>query len=98
MSFHVLNQRSSVRYYVYFVRAANTGLIKIGLTGNPEGRLRDLRATCPVQLDELLVVRGTAAHEWALHLKFNNDRSHGEWFRETPQLFAFIEELRGLDE
>lgn len=77
---------------VYFVEAA-TGLIKIGVATDPDGRLRALRTMSPVSLRLVLTIPGVgAAGEIELHRRFAEHRSHGEWFRPAPELTAFIQE------
>jgi len=77
---------------VYFVQASN-GLVKIGVSGSPENRLRTLQTMSPVPLRLLLVLQGGGAHREAeLHEQFAEHRSHGEWFRPAPELLAFIKD------
>src|SRR4051794_40462184 len=75
---------------IYFIQA-ETGLIKIGFTdGNPAKRLAQLQVGSPVSLKLLKTTPGSAYDEAALHWRFREGRSHGEWFQPTPQLLEFI--------
>lgn len=76
---------------VYFVRAAN-GLVKIGVSADPRGRLKSLQTASPVRLELALVLPGQGADgEAALHARFAAYRSHGEWFHNAPALVEFME-------
>ena len=75
---------------VYFIEAAN-GLIKIGRSTDPLRRLRGLQTGSPVQLRMVLVLTGLGvADEMALHDRFAEYRSHGEWFHPGPDLIEFV--------
>lgn len=77
--------------FVYFIHSPSNGMVKIGYSdGHPSTRLRRLRATCPVPLDPLGYVRGGRSLEMALHGRFVESWSHGEWFRETSELMDLI--------
>jgi hypothetical protein len=75
------------RYYVYFVRGA--GLVKIGTSRDPRGRIADLCGTSPVPLEFLFAWRVNCLQsikgnlELAAHRHFKDCRSHGEWFALT---------------
>lgn len=79
---------------VYFIRGAE--LIKIGRGGCVRNRLHNMRVASPVRLDPAgFILTATIAEsvelEIQLHQRFQSDRSHGEWFRESPELRAYIE-------
>jgi len=83
---------------VYFVQALDGGPIKIGVAANPTTRLVGLQTGSPVSLRLLATVdAGGARLEHQLHAHFAASRSHGEWFRPTPELLTYIEDvtLRG---
>lgn len=70
---------------VYVARLG--GLIKIGVSINPERRCRTLNA-------ELLgVLSGGLPRERELQARFAVYRERGEWFRPAPELLAWIEDL-----
>ncbi len=73
--------------WVYFVRVGD--LIKIGWTGQPRTRMRNL------QPDEVMHLEpGTMKDEKRCHAAFAPYRQHGEYFRPEPELLAFIKQLR----
>lgn len=77
---------------VYFIEA-ETGLIKIGASHNPDQRIKELRAMSPVKLTILATVSGRIGDERAYHKQFAAHRSHGEWFHPHPDILAEITRL-----
>lgn len=77
-------------YYGLCVRGANRGLIKIGTSRNGvDDRVRLFR------LDLLATEPGSYSRERELHVKFERERAHGEWFRPTGRLIAHVNSLPG---
>lgn len=66
---------------VYFIHAARSGLVKIGVAGNPEQRLRQIQMMSPEPLRIIHTMPGGEPVERELHSRFSGLRSHGEWFR-----------------
>lgn len=67
--------------WVYFLRARDTGLVKIGKTTSPKKRITCLRTMSPVKLDVVALVRAHDYHEAMIHKALAEYREHGEWFR-----------------
>lgn len=67
--------------FVYFIKAEDTGFIKIGMSKNPDLRLRQIKLSCqkPVLLMKFFV-SNSAIMEKKLHEFFKNKRVFGEWF------------------
>lgn len=78
---------------VYFAEAKAVGLIKIGYSTDVAHRIRHLRAETGHDLVLLATFRGDVGDERRIHNRFADSRSHGEWFRSTPALLAYIDEL-----
>ncbi len=78
---------------VYFVQCSESKLIKIGSSHNFKGRLCSLQTSSPAELAVLRITEGGRDLESELHGRFADDRSRGEWFRPSPELFAEIERL-----
>lgn len=74
--------------HVYFVEGA--GLIKIGFAVSPLARFAAMLTVSPVPLSLLASMPGGQTMENALHKRFAASRSHGEWFRNAPELDAVI--------
>jgi hypothetical protein len=78
--------------FVYFIRCPANGLIKIGYTADhPDMRLNRYRLYSPVPIEPMGVIRGEMEAERGIHARFRDLWSHGEWFRSSPELVAFIE-------
>lgn len=76
---------------VYIIRMGNR--IKIGFTRNLTQRMRD------VPNEEILAVfPGSMADEGALHKRFDEFRTVGEWFTADPSIIAYAEEHDTRDE
>jgi hypothetical protein len=70
---------------------AGAGLIKIGVTTNVVSRIRSIRNSSPVPLELLGVIPGNNFTESGLHERYANQRRHGEWFDDTPELRTEID-------
>lgn len=76
---------------LYFARAADLGVVKIGHSQLPRKRLVVLQAWSPVPLEFAAVDEaGDWLTEAEMLWRFREARSHGEWFRETPPLAEVI--------
>jgi hypothetical protein len=76
--------------WVYFIREAHDGLIKIGRSSwHPSQRLQELQVGCPQELTLLAYVHGKE-FEGELHRRFRHLHHRGEWFRPAPDLVDFI--------
>jgi hypothetical protein len=75
---------------VYFID--NGDFVKIGVTGNIDGRLGALKCASPYDVQVLLTVPGGYDKEQELHERFDHLHHRREWFRKEPDLLQFIEE------
>ena len=82
--------------WIYFVRATESGRIKIGFSFDPKRRLGDLSTASPEILELVGMMRGSIGDEFLLHAKFAKHRLHGEWFRPALDLLVYIEGLHEL--
>lgn len=80
--------------HVYFVQPVGGGLIKIGLTCDPEARLRELMIWSPVDLQILVVIPGNLQLEQNIHDCFLDAHERGEWFKPIPRLTRAISLLK----
>lgn len=77
--------------WVYFIVCTETGRCKIGFTRhNVEKRIAGLQMGSASQLALLAMHPGTTSTERRLHEKFGEDRLHGEWFKVSDQLRAYL--------
>lgn len=87
--------------YVYFIRSANKKSlvqVKIGLSKDPNERLRNLQFTSPTKLSLIGVIKcKSKLHsfhvERTLHDRFKKQRRHGEWFHLSNEHLNQILEL-----
>ena len=80
--------------YVYAIRNNHTGRIKLGISENPERRLKELQIGNDCEL-ELLAYREAANRfkdEKAIHDKYQHLRVRGEWF-DVPVPVAVADEI-----
>lgn len=66
---------------VYMIGSKIGTFVKIGVSGNPARRLRDLQTASPLELELLATVPGGQELEQVLHIWFAELRVRGEWFR-----------------
>lgn len=66
--------------WVYLIGSPRSGVVKIGVSKDPERRLRSLRTGSPVALRLLWKKPGAEDLEEALHAYFSAYRVRGEWF------------------
>lgn len=65
---------------VYAIGSPQSTLVKIGRSIDANERLGDIQRMSPVRLVLLWTTPGGSALESALHFRFKDRRSHGEWF------------------
>lgn len=75
---------------VYFIQGIGGGPIKIGTSKDPRKRLAALQSGSPVALRLLAAIEGDERLEADLHVAFDDDRLHGEWFNNSENLVAFL--------
>lgn len=89
-------------YYVYFIKEIRhhhdpgNEYIKIGVSINPEKRLKMLQTANPRDLKiiiKLPIINKPQAYlaERVLHVKFRKGRVNGEWFRGTIKLDMVVD-------
>lgn len=66
--------------YVYVIGSPDSHTVKVGRSADPESRIAAIQTMSPVKLTVLWRTEGGAALEAALHRRFVEFRSHGEWF------------------
>ena len=85
---------------VYFIQAAEGGLIKIGCTKNLKQRFKAIQNNCPItlkllayEIDDNPAAFCRSQLEEKLHKRFASTRCHGEWFEPSIQLLLYIKSL-----
>ena len=83
--------------YVYFFQSTVPPyLIKIGESGRPLRRLRDLMIGSPVELIPVYLIKANVLAEAMLHFAFEDQRAHGEWFHPHPNLKRLVRGWKGM--
>jgi len=79
---------------VYFVQSGDDGPIKIGWSRDVVRRVAELQTANAHALVLLGAVPGTMEDEAAMHARFAHLRMEAEWFRNSPEIHAFLRERR----
>jgi hypothetical protein len=76
---------------VYFFTCRDANAVKIGFSGDPSIRLKEVQAGCPLPLELEAVIMGSLRErESELHRQFADERIRGEWFTITPLIESMI--------
>lgn len=78
---------------VYFITARSVNRVKIGYAKQAQARFVSIRTHSPIEIELERVVKGTLQDEAALHERFANARTHGEWFDITDELEQHLQSL-----
>ena len=80
----IIKPRKAYKYkrnkYVYFIGEGKNKPVKIGISMNPQDRLRALQTSNPEPLNILGMFYGWIKEESMLHEKYADYRLNGEWF------------------
>lgn len=79
--------------FVYFIANRGQGTVKIGFSNDPEKRLIQLQTSNHEQLEILAIIEADEKTEGILHDRFKAYRLNGEWFKLSPEILRFIEDL-----
>lgn len=77
--------------HVYFFYALGGKSIKIGFSTNFDCRLRTVATYCPHEIMPIAVIPGKQQEERKAHRILRSCRIRGEWFRDCPQVWNYIE-------
>lgn len=78
---------------VYYIRAPEAGLVKIGFAEQPWRRLSKMQVDSPTRLMLVAFEEGGRPLESARHRQFEEFRRRGEWFEHAGALAAHIAAL-----
>ena len=100
---YMKESNTSELYYLYIIKTIDNKFIKIGISKEPNSRLKQLSTGSPVSLKILAISsfknKFTAkVIESHLHEKFSSSRTNGEWFYYDKNVHNYlIKNLDGLD-
>ncbi len=79
---------------VYIIESEE-GLIKIGLSRNPQKRLKSLQRQTRYKLKILLVIpNGGREKEKEIQERYKKYNVFGEWFEKSPEIMNFIQDIK----
>lgn len=87
-----------IKRTIYFVQAVDGGPIKIGIAAEPERRVHEMQACCPVKLVILATRSGTYFEEQSLHDRLDKHRLHGEWFEDCDEVRAAVKNSEAYED
>jgi len=76
--------------WVYLIEAQGTGLVKIGISINPDRRVKQLQTTSPAKLRLVSAFYGTINCERRLHSRFAEHNVQGEWFKDVCEIREYF--------
>lgn len=74
--------------YVYAIRNDGSEAVKIGFSGSPLNRLRQLQTASPSRLRLLCAIPAFHTYEATLHETFSARRLSGEWFDDADGIVS----------
>ena len=79
---------------IYLIKSLNEGIYKIGVSKNPNKRLKEVQTgnPAPVEIVQLYETENAYKIESALHNRYSHFNTHGEWFE-----LSIKEEVSFLD-
>lgn len=83
-----------MKQFIYITGSTETNIFKIGLSSNPEQRVKNINGSSNQKNDyqKIYEVHNMNLSEKSLHLKFKEQRLNGEWFKLTQEDLEWIEE------
>ena len=81
---------------IYFIKADNSVMVKIGKSVNPQARLKSLQTGSAAKLKIIKIIDGGIYLESILHIYFKHLRKHGEWFKPNYELNSFLYNKRNI--
>ena len=87
----------SVVSWVYVIKSTNHPEIKIGVSSDPDVRVKQLSTGSFDEITLLAKISGTPRLEKALHAVFVKQRINGEWFAYDSTMQEFVKQLQRLE-
>ena len=84
---------------IYFIQAGGDGPIKIGYAQNSESRRKELQTGNHKELSLIGEIPGNKDREDSIHNYLQDDRyrAGSEWFKPTPKVLDYIDEVTRVD-
>lgn len=78
---------------LYAIQAGPGGAIKIGFSGRPDQRIKEIAISCPQEIQPLGVQAGSQQEERGIHAALASHRIRGEWFAPDQPVLDFVATL-----
>ena len=82
--------------FVYFIGNLDNEMVKIGYSVKVNRRLKELQSSSPIKLKVIHKMSANKQFERELHSKFDEYRSHGEWFSMKGRLKDFLIDKKSI--
>ena len=86
---------------IYLIKSLNEGIYKIGVSKNPNKRLKEVQTGNPAPVEIIQLYESEIAYkiETALHNRYSHYNTHGEWFElSIMEEVSFIETCTKIEE
>lgn len=83
--------RQAKNKYLYFIACGDA--VKIGISDNPEARLKELQTGAPARMRIIAKFEQRGQDEATLHNQLAHLHLYGEWFRHTSEIDDLIKSL-----
>jgi len=81
---------------IYFIQNERTKSIKIGVSNNPEKRIKGLQTSNEDKLNILCIMNGGYLEEKRLHKRFSEYRVSGEWFSYNNEILEYLDKSENI--
>lgn len=88
-----IKDEESISSFLYFISDTTRSSIKIGISTNPERRVRQLQTGNSSSLHLLGYRKGEQKDEKMLHRMLSAYNENGEWYEDCLEVRSIIEEL-----
>lgn len=85
---------------IYLIKSLNEGIYKIGVSKNPNKRLKEIQTgnPAPVEIVQLYETEMAYKVEKALHNRYSHFNTHGEWFElSIKEEMSFLETCASIE-
>lgn len=85
---------------IYLIKSLNEGVYKIGVSKSPNKRLKEVQTGNPSPIDILYLYETENAYkiEKALHNRYSQYNTHGEWFElSIKEELSFMETCASIE-
>jgi hypothetical protein len=78
--------------FIYFAKSGR--YVKIGISKNPQNRMKELQIGNPNKIELLHFFKGETFSEKFLHKRFRKYHCRGEWFKFSKEIELYLENVK----